>query len=316
MYTPLSVTERSLSVFLLLFGLLVSACSTDTAPTDPLEPASRTGEILGRVTGDGAPVSGVAVTLSRSGSELATVSTAANGEFGFRDLDTGVYVVAISGIVGMNCSRQQAASVGPGEERQVNFACVTPPPVGTIEGRVMVNGVGAGGVLVAIRDASSYIATKVTASDGTYRFTGVRAGAKSVWISTEEDCPGTHQENGRRGLEVSVGEGEVAVADFACTGQAITGRVTVNGIPQSGLLVLVCYSSNVWDDGCVGPEHATDSEGRYAYTSLGQLRGTFPPGSYFVFVQDPTSSMICPERPAVSVSSDLAVTVDFPCVQG
>lgn len=220
-------TERSLPISLLLFGLLVQACSTDMGPTDPLEPASSTGEILGLVTADGTPVSGVNVTLSRSGSEVATLVTTESGEFGFRNLGAGTYMVAISEIAGTNCSRQQAALVVAGEETEVAFACVTPPPVGT--------------------------------------------------------------------------------------GQVVTGRVTVNGIGEPGLRVLVCYGLPVWEFGCVMPLDETDSEGRYAYTSI--TGSHLPPGDYVVFVESPLG-MSCPEvRTGVHVSSGETVTVDFACTR-
>lgn len=310
-------TERLLLIALLLFGFLAQACSTATAPTDPLEPAPPdpvvpaplAGEILGLVTGDGAPRSGVTVTLSQSGSEVATVVTTEIGEFGFTDLDAGTYGVAISEIAGMNCSRHRIAPVVAGEKTEVSFACVTPPPVGTVEGRVSVNGVGAAGVSVAIRDATTHRAIR-TANDGTYRFTNVPIGAKTVWINTEEPCPGTHQENTRREVGVTVSEEGVAVADFACMGQAVTGRVTVNGIGGPGLRVFVCY--DVWDYGCVQPLQATDSDGRYAYTSLHPI-GYFPARDYFLFVDTPPE-ISCPER-HVPVPSGVTVTVDFRCVR-
>ena len=306
---------RPISLLLsgILYGLLVQACSTETTPTDPFDSAPLTGEILGVVTADGAPASGVTVMLSSSGSEDATVMTDANGDFGFTDLDAGYYVVAISDPAGMNCISQQAAVVVPGEGTVVNFVCVTPAspaPVGTVEGRVTVNGVAARGVLVSISDASRRIAWRTSANDGTYRFNNVPIGAKSVWISTEEPCAGTQQEDDRREVEVTVSEEHVAVADFACTGQMITGMVSLDGIPQSGAKVLVCYGPSVWDDGCVGPFQTTDSEGRYAYTSL---TGNVPPGNYLAFVEIGPSGATCPELLQVPVASSAVVTVDFDC---
>jgi hypothetical protein len=302
--------ERWLPLSLLLFALFVQACSTETAPTDPVEPAPVTGEILGLVTGDGAPRSGVTVNLSRNGSEVATVLTTGNGEFGFTGLGAGTYAVAISEIAGMICSRRLTATVVAGEETEVSFACIT---VGTVEGRVTVNGVGAAGILVAMRNATRHLGTKPTAKDGTYRFTNVSTGAKTVWIITEEPCPGTQQENTRRQIEVTVSAGGVAVADFSCTGQVVTGRVTVNGIGEPGLTVLVCYGSPVWDYGCVAPYQATDSEGHFAYTSV-HAGSYLPPQDYLVFVESPFG-MSCPERPNVPVPAGAAVTVDFPCVR-
>ena len=303
------IAVRRLLPISLLLGLLVPACSTETVPTGPLELPSPPSRILGLVTADGAPVSGVTVTLSRGGSEIATVRTTGNGEFGFSGIDAGTYTVAISEIAGMRCSRIRVATVVAGEAAVVSFPCVTSAPpaaLGAVEGRVTVNGVAARGVLVSISDASRRIAWGNTAADGTYRFPRVPTGARSVWISTEEPCPGTQQEGDRRQLEVTVSEEEVAVADFACTGQAITGRVAVNGISESGWTVYVCQGPSLWDDGCLQGQ-ATDSDGRYAYTSL--RHHNFLPGVYFVFVQSPLGGT-CPALLRVPVPSGVAVTVD------
>jgi hypothetical protein len=309
-------TERSILLALLLSGLLVPACSTETLPTDPLDSASQPGRILGLVTGDDEPVSGVIVTLSRGGAEVATVTTTGNGEFGFTELDAGTYTVAIPEIDGMDCSRVRAATVAPGEAAVVSFACVsTPPPasLGRLEGRVTVNGVGVRGLVVSVSDASGRIAWRTTTNDGTYRFPPLPTGAKSVWIISQDPCPGTQQVDNRRQLEVSVSEGEVAVADFACTGQSITGRVTLDGIAVSGWSVLVCYGLPVWDYGCVGPFQPTDSEGRYAHVSLRQgPLGDFPPGDYVVLVESPFGTA-CPEPSTVRVPSGVMVTVNFAC---
>ena len=131
MYLRRLAMARSLPVSVLVFWILVLACSTQTVPTDPLEPASPPGRILGQVTEDGEPVSGIAVTLSRIGSQVATVITTGNGEFGFTGLDAGTYTVAIPQIASLHCSRLLAAKVVPGETAAVNFHCVTPTPSAT-----------------------------------------------------------------------------------------------------------------------------------------------------------------------------------------
>jgi hypothetical protein len=310
-------TEGALLISLLQFGLLVAACSTETVPTDPLDSPSPPGRILGLVTGDDAPVSGVTVTLSRGGTEVATVTTTGNGEFGFTGLDAGLYAVAIPEIAGMDCRRVRAATVVAGEAAVVSFACVTPPPPasrGTVEGRVMVNGVGARSVVVSLQDGAT---TRTTSTDnvGLYRFGEVPVGVKMVQIRNgEELCPTTS-------LEVSVTADEAATADFACAGQVVTGRVTVNGIPWQNMVVHVCQPVD-WDLGllCQTPSAATDSEGRYAYTSFPRPTFNdwydpegFGPGEYLVFVEIAPAGVTCPEPKSITVATSETKTVDIAC---
>jgi hypothetical protein len=312
-------TERSLLISFLLFGLLVAACSTETVPTDPLDSPSPPGRILGLVTGDDAPVSGVTVTLSRGGAELATVTTTGNGEFGFTGLDAGMYAVAIPEIAGMECSRVRAATVVPGEAAVVSFACVTPPPPaprGSVGGRVTVNGVGARSVVVSLREGAT---TRTTSTDnaGLYRFGEVLVGVKIVEIRNGEDlCPTTS-------LEVSVTANGAATADFACTGEVLTGRVTVNGIPLPNVVVHVCQPVD-WDFGllCRTPSAATDSEGRYAYTSFPKPAFSnwydpegFGTGYYLVFVETAPAGVTCPEPESINVPSGATKTLDIACVE-
>lgn len=309
-------TGRPLLIALLLFGLLVPACSTETVPSDPLDSALPPGRILGLVTGDGLPVSGVMVRLSRGGVDVATITTTGNGEFGFAGLDAGMYTVAIPEIAGMRCSRVLAATVLPGEAAVLSFACVTPAPVaavGTVEGRVTVNGMGARSVIVSLKDGTTYRTTS-TDNVGFYRFGGVSAGVKFVQIRNgDEPCSLTSH-------EVLVTADGVATADFACTGEVVTGRVTANGIPKPNVVVLVCERID-WDSGllCQAPRAVTDVEGRYTYTSFPRQGfnyyddpGGLGSGNYLVFAE-PLAGLTCPEPQSIIIPSGETKTVDIVC---
>ena len=275
-----------------------------------------TSGIHGVVTGDGAPLSGVTVTLTtREGSGVATSVTDGNGEYGFFDLAPGVYMVLISDFASMLCVNVRTATVVAGEGTEVRFTCATPPPRGSVAGRVMVNGVGAGSVVVSLREESRTIGTTSTDDGGAYRFGEVPVGLKIVQIRNgEESCPTTSQ-------EVTVTADGTVSADFACTGQVVTGRVTVNGIPEPGVVVQVCQPVD-WDFGllCPTPSDATDSEGRYAFTSLANVFQPFGepplylwPGDYLVFVAIAPAGAICQTPPSTSVPAGETVTVDIAC---
>jgi hypothetical protein len=299
----------------LVFVVLASmglACGGEGPLDSDTEPAA--GGIHGVVTGDGAPRSGVTVRLTtREGSGVATSVTDGNGEYGFFDLAPGVYMVLISDFASMLCENVRTATVVAGEGTEVMFTCATPPPKGTVAGRVMVNGVGARTVVVSLQEGSR---TRTTSTDhyGVYRFGEVPLGLKIVQIRNgDESCPTTTQ-------EVTVTTDGTAAADFACTGQVVTGRVTVNGIPEPGVVVHVCQSVE-WDFGllCQTPSDATDPEGRYAYTSL--PTSPFPyqdlvflwPGDYLVFVAIAPAGAICQTPPSTSVPAGETVTVDIAC---
>jgi hypothetical protein len=277
------------------------------------EPAA--GGIHGVVTGDGVPRSGVTVTLTGGGSGVATTFTAGNGEYGFFDLAPGMYAVAISDFAGMRCVNVLAATVVEGEAVEVDFPCTTPFLKGNVAGQVSVNGVGVPGVVVSLSGG-----TTSTDSGGAYRFTNVRTGTKSVEIRAfEEDCPETRR-------EVLVIADSAAVADFDCMGQVVTGRVTVNGVPEPAVPVLLCHP-RPFDSPpfCQTPRDATDSGGRYVYTSLTRTvshptwQGDYQfealwPGDYVVFLEAPPAGATCqsPQLP-VTVGWQTTVTVDIPC---
>lgn len=90
----------------------------------------------------------------------------------------------------------------------------------------MVNGVGSRSVVVTLWEGSRTIGTTSTDHGGLYRFAEVPVGLKIVQIRNgEESCPTTSQ-------EVTVTADGTAAADFACTGQVVTGRVTVTESPS------------------------------------------------------------------------------------
>ena len=278
---------------------------------------SPTGGIHGVVIGDGAPRSGVTVRLAtREGSGVATSVTDGNGEYRFPDLAPGTYTVLISDFVGMRCVNVRTATVMAEEGTEVVFTCATPPPEGTVAGRVSVNGVGARSAVVSLREGSRTIGTTSTDHGGFYWFEEVPVGLKIVEIRNGgESCPATSQ-------EVTVTADGAASADFACTGQVVTGRVTVNGIPASGVVVSICQAVD-WDFGllCQTPPDATDSDGRYAYTSFPRVPFQawydpegLGPGNYLVFVSVAPAGAICQDPRSIPVFSGETVTVDIACV--
>jgi hypothetical protein len=167
-----------------------------------------------------------------------------------------------------------------------------------------------------LREGSRTIGTTSTDHGGVYRFGEVPVGLKVVQIRNgEESCPTTSQ-------EVTVTADGTASADFACSGQVVTGRVTVNGIPAPGVVVSICQAVE-WDYGllCQTPSDATDSEGRYAYTSFPRVPFQawydpegLGPGDYLVFVARAPAGVTYQDPGSIPVHSGETVTVDIACV--
>lgn len=268
------------------------------------------GDIRGVVTMDGVPRAGVTVTLRR-GETSSTTITAGNGEYEFSDLSPGVFIVAIPDIAGIQCVNPATATVEAGEGTEVDFTCTTLQleATGSVAGNVTVNGIGAGSIHVVLQEGMRRIRTTATDRYGAYQFSDVPTGPKSVALGLFEGqniCIKTR-------LEVDVTDDETTVADFECTGQVIEGRITLDGIGLPGAFVAVCDGENPWDYSCLS-SFKTDSEGRYAYTSMYQNRIQLEPGTYFFFVQEIPEGTSCesPELP-VSVAAGATVTVDIPC---
>ena len=131
-----------------------------------------------------------------------------------------------------------------------------PPPTGSIDGLVSIEGQGVDGISVNLSNG----ATATTANGGMYRFDGVEAGAYTVTISNYPDDASFAQTSAAATIAT---DGENVTVNFPGTWirtSAIMGTVTVENEGLSGVTVKLIGISD--------SETLTDGSGQYAFTGL------------------------------------------------
>ena len=135
------------------------------------------------------------------------------------------------------------------------------PPIGSITGKVMVEGTGIASVLVTLNTG----AHATTAADGVFRFDGVEPGAYSVRISNFPPDAGFPARSANATVET---DGQVVTVDFPGSWirtSAIIGSVTVEGEGLSGVTVTVTGMGTF--------RVLTDGNGLASFTNL--RKGTY-----------------------------------------
>ena len=131
-----------------------------------------------------------------------------------------------------------------------------PPPTGSIDGLVSVEGQGIDAVSVTLSNG----ATAITASGGMYRFEGVEAGAYTVTISNYPDDATFDQTSSAATIAT---DGETVTVNFPGSWirtSAIMGTVMVENEGLGGVSVRLSGMSD--------SETLTDASGQYAFTGL------------------------------------------------
>lgn len=131
-----------------------------------------------------------------------------------------------------------------------------PPPTGSIEGTVMIEGTGADGVTVTLNDGT----TTTTAGGGAYRFTGVEGGAYTITIS---GYPSDATFDATQATATIASANQVVQVNFSGSyirTSSILGTVMLEGTGLSGLSVALSGMS----EGTT----TTASDGAFAFTGL------------------------------------------------
>lgn len=131
-----------------------------------------------------------------------------------------------------------------------------PPPTGSIEGTVTIDGTGADGVTVTLNDGT----TTTTAGGGAYRFAGVEGGAYTVAIS---GYPSDANFDATQASATIASANQVVRVNFSGSyirTSSILGSVMVEGVGQSGLSVALSGMS----EGTT----TTANDGAFSFTGL------------------------------------------------
>ena len=239
-------------------GLAITALAAlSLTSCDELE--GNTGTIAGQVSVEGAGIDGITVTLTNG----ATTRTSGGGSYRFDDVDAGVYNVIISGYPSdavFDRTVEVVIILADGSSHTVDFTG-SYIRTSSIRGRVTAEGRGLGRVTVRLTGPSD--ATAITAPNGEYALSNLRAGTYQVAISdfdpNEVAFPGTT-------MAVTVAAHESRVVSFDGTflrTAGIQGQVIVEGTGLVGVNVSLVG----------GPDGAhrtttTDAAGLYTFAQL------------------------------------------------
>jgi hypothetical protein len=207
--------------FLSLTGIVLIAALTTACGEDPPVPVE--GSVSGTVTLEGAGLSDVTVDLS--GGE--STSTGGDGTYSFSNVIEGSYTVTISGYPADAEFSETSQSVSINEANRsptADFAG-TYTRTSSVTGTVTVEGMGLGGIMVALTGTESQSAT--TGDDGGFSFSGLRAGDYTVEMSGWDPDRYVFDETSE---SFSVGVGAQMMVDFMGTRAEYTFQVTIENV--------------------------------------------------------------------------------------
>jgi RNA polymerase sigma factor (sigma-70 family) len=248
----------------------------DPPPTEPAKPAAPAGEIAGRVLllADRSPVPNAVVSLKMESAaadakppEIAPVTTGTTGEFRFRGVPAGSYLLRA---VRQGFSDRILSGVRVTQTSGVDGVELLLAVGGTIEGGVVdAAGAGVAGLPVSTQWAGppSGSASVRTDEDGKFRFDHVP--------------PGTHSVRVERGAGealtafVEVTEAETARADFRAAASLTGILLDETSVPLAGAIVRAGSSAS---GRYVSRQAKTDEAGRFRVEGL-------EPGKWNVGVQ-------------------------------
>lgn len=183
----------------------------DQATTANITCTPLPGSVTGAVRVSGVGQSGVVVTLTQGSTAAGTATTGAGGTYTIQNVPPGSYSAAIAAPSGTACTpNPQNVTVQSTQAATANFDC-TPLP-GAIGGTVRLDGTGAPGIAVTVKQGSATVGNTITSATGTYIVIGLPPGPYQASITppANSTCPNNP-------LDVVVQADQQTTANFDCT---------------------------------------------------------------------------------------------------
>lgn len=175
------------------------------------------------------------------------------------------------------------------------FGIVSVAGTGDIVGDVTVDGVARAGVAVILQEDATTIETFVSDAGGRFEFLNLEPGDYTLSTTIEGAVCSP--------VSVTAVADQVTEADLPCTTPTtgtVSGRVTVNGAGEVGVMVLLRQGVTTL------ATTTTDVEGNYQFAGVS-------PGPRIVQIQPPTN-VTCPQTQRnVQVAAGATATVNFEC---
>jgi len=188
-----------------------------TVPDFTATAVSTSFTVSGRVTLNGAPQSGVTVTIAGAGTGSTT--TLADGSYSFSSVSNGNCTITPSAAGFTYSPLSQAITVANADATVPDFTATTAiASTFTVSGTVSLNGTGLAGVAVTISGAGSGVV--ITGDGGSYSFIGVRNGSYTLTPSLAGNTFAPASSS------FSVSNANVTGQDFAATPDG-TGTVII-----------------------------------------------------------------------------------------
>lgn len=213
------------------------------------------------------------VTLTRSDGTTATATTDEQGNYAFPDVVPGTHTVTITPPGNRTCTPgSRTVSVTSGGTAQADFTCVRPP--GSITGTVTESGSPVSGATVNL-EGNGITRSTTTGGDGTFTFMDLPPGPYTLTTTaTDRTC-------GDQTATVTSGEATSVAITCQPPPGSVSGTVTTNGQPESGVVVRILQNGSQ-----VGTD-TTDDQGAYSITGI-------PAGAIeIVFESTPAAPIQC-----------------------